>query len=436
MCHARRVCVCVCVSSALKQLSLFFSPTAYRRLTLSGNPAAPVMPAGPRQEEPWMQARFDTTEQVEPPPGAALPAPIRRHRLIHHFGVTVNIPEYRSDVRTRFAETFREFRPFVIAVEEYHDENLTTGRGCEIGLVRYHIHAYFNCKQGMKWIDFKQVCAERIPDLRPNIIRLRNWMDWVVYITKEDRDVYFSVKACLLNINYRAWYWAMTTSMFEPTDKFLVANRSHLNFWRQYFYQAKRDVTPKRMRRYNHLDGVWYTGWPYQVYQWYEETCGPWFHKRKQLFLWGPTHFGKTTVVRTLVGKQNMPFIFTPGVGRFAFEGLDVDRHRFVLIDDFIMDDWWLEASMLKKFLAGEEFVIDKKSLPSVRATFKGHTFILSNDEAITDEALLSRLVVVYAGCHYQEPDVMFVPPTVKGCDSPPPEVVSSVEVIDLAESE
>lgn len=173
------------------------------------------------------------------------------------------------------------------------------------------------------------------------------------YCSKEDLKLYTNCKASDLHINYRLHKWASSVSSFKFTDPFVVEHRHQYNFLKKYFEDHKKmNVTD--FDGYRLFCGRQYNGWHEDVCNWWNEWMrilmdGKKVIKRKQLFLFGPTNIGKTSVWENLVGKKNMKFVFYPGVGNFFMQGFDLSYHKFIVFEEFDVD--FYPTHMVKDYL-------------------------------------------------------------------------------------
>lgn len=87
--------------------------------------------------------------------------------------------------------------------------------------------------------------------------------------------------------------------------------------------------------------------------------------KKRQLYLWGPSNVGKSSLVESLIGKVNMKFVFYPGVGKFFMQGFDPYFHKFFLFEEFKLH--FYPVNMLKRLLEGREYAYPVKCGTAVK---------------------------------------------------------------------
>lgn len=115
------------------------------------------------------------------------------------------------------------------------------------------------------------------------------------------------------------YIWASNAVRLDP---FVVQHRFCYRFLERYFldYSKKKKIIQFRgLRKY---DCVIYCNWMKEVVNWWNgmvdwvDMGTPGF-KRRQLYTWGGTTVGKSTLVEKLVSRHNMLYVFYPGVGKF-----------------------------------------------------------------------------------------------------------------------
>lgn len=114
--------------------------------------------------------------------------------------------------------------------------------------------------------------------------------------------------------------------------------------------------------------------------------------------MWGPTNVGKSSFVESLIDKQNLKYVFMPGVGKFCIQGFNPEVHKVILFEEF--DIKFHHISLLKRLMEGRNYAYPVKCEMDRVLSFYGPIIFVSNyniEECCTDEAFLRRLVIVYA---------------------------------------
>lgn len=155
------------------------------------------------------------------------------------------------------------------------------------------------------------------------------------YVSKEDTDLITNVKPSSLHFNYRVFKWASKVSKFDCTDPFVVEHRFNYKFLERYYSDFVKKSAGQFMglRKYS---GILYDNWMLEVVQWWNKCVNyvdSWCKgfKRKQIYIYGNTNLGKSSLVERVIGRQNLKFIFYPGIGKFFMQGFDPDflSHSF-----------------------------------------------------------------------------------------------------------
>lgn len=121
--------------------------------------------------------------------------------------------------------------------------------------------------------------------------------------------------------------------------------------------------------------------------------------KRKQLYLYGDTNVGKSTVIEKCIGQNYMKFCFYPGVGKFCMQGFNQYVHKAIIFEEFNVE--YYPLNMLKRLLEGRDYAYPVKCYPDQVFKFVGPVIFVSNNgiEGCKDNAFLSRLQIVYTDC-------------------------------------
>lgn len=111
-----------------------------------------------------------------------------------------------------------------------------------------------------------------------------------------------------------------------------------------------------------------YSPWLHTVDLWVQMALTrPHGFSVRSLHLYGPSGVGKTTAVSNIIGEHGMASIFLVGGGPFAFEGLDVDAHKFVIFEGFRVADWTRQLDNVCNLISGKSFLLKREVRPAVR---------------------------------------------------------------------
>lgn len=285
-----------------------------------------------------------------------------------------------------------------------------------------------------------------------HITKVRSERNYLKYITKSDREPMIkNIDPQKLSFFYQANQWAKHTPQYDPADAFILNHPQYYNLLKQVHASVRaRTLTaskqPLRLFTRNAQDLEETTQaptvqtsaataaaataaattaeaeaaevepsqtpsttacdlatrkWKQDIIDWWNEfaTNGH-EHKKKQLYLWGPSNTGKSHFINTLL-KACIPvdeaealadprayekhiFRPTPNDTRFAYEEYDERVHSVMLINEFDPDEYNL--SDLKKALEGDSFVIGCKHTSSRRIRIEMPIIFISNME-LPDES-------------------------------------------------
>ncbi|XP_049805079.1 uncharacterized protein LOC126248276 [Schistocerca nitens] len=120
--------------------------------------------------------------------------------------------------------------------------------------------------------------------------------------------------------------------------------------------------------------------------------------RKKQLYLYGDTNIGKSTLVEKILSRKQ--HVYLPFCSEFGFGGYDPRVHNVIVFEEFEWQRWRPYASILKRIVEGRPVTVNVKNKPGMVIKHRGLVIFVSNEFTIGDEALISRLNVVHADCH------------------------------------
>jgi len=131
--------------------------------------------------------------------------------------------------------------------------------------------------------------------------------------------------------------------------------------------------------------------WPGCVVEWWNSWVSEgWRHKKKQLFLYGPTGTHKTTIVNHLIHDQNL--VYRPSQDTWPFSGLQ-SQHQVILWDEYLHLPG--NESELKLVLEGNPCTIRRKGETSLTLACRIPFIFVSNYPPPDNAAIQARLLVI-----------------------------------------
>lgn len=311
-----------------------------------------------------------------------------RDKRAEHWFVTVKLgvvsKEDSDEVRFDLVHYFGELLSgYCIALEKYHVSNT------------YHLHCYLRFVD-KQYFSFVRECVSALYDECQIDVQSCKKVESVIrYVSKEDRELIFNnICEKYLSFQYLAYKWALRTPEFHCHDPFVM---EHYNSYR-FLEKLHSGLHFARVNKVFYVTSFFEVpvGWCHTVYTWYRNFWRTSGLRKKQLYLYGQHHCGKSTFIEKIVGHSNMDFVFWPGVGTFAFEGLSKE-HKVIIFEDFEFEKYKDNMDILKRLLEGRKFKINRKGLTGVVFEFSGCVIIVSNNDFnVLPPALLDRLLVVY----------------------------------------
>lgn len=316
----------------------------------------------------------------------------QRDKLITQWCITIGVgSEPDSTVRQDFIDIFDldNISAYCIALERHK----CTGE--------YHVHAYVKMKLGMRFSVVRDLLSLFSEGYCLDVQSCKHYNKWIAYISKEDFECYFSgIDYDHLSFEYRAFHWGMNADRFDYTDPFLIKHRYNYKFLQGLYEDCQ--LRKQKFECKLKLSELTYDSWAKSVSVWWNSMLTTNGYKRKQLYLWGESNAGKTTLVENIIGKENMKFVFQPCSGKFSFNMFKPKFHKVILFEEFDFRLWEYYKGLLKRLLEGRSFVFDVKNGHQVTTEFSGPIIIISNDHIPDSEvALLNRLEVIYADGPY-----------------------------------
>lgn len=306
---------------------------------------------------------------------------------------------------------------------------VATERNSTSQLVSIHLHAFLHTEEPHFVNEIRKLVSAQFPDCRIDCQACRSERNTLIYISKEDVHLYTNISESKFALNDRLWHWAARTQYFSLLDPFVVSNVCRYRFLQQ--YHSEHLMQNKTKATYKPVD-MTHAGWALEVAQWRNRIItGSKKEKRRALYLHGPTNLGKSCLIERVIGRNMMPFVYYPDVGKFCMQCFRSWFHKVILFEEFKYE--YHCVSMLKRLCENKNYSYPIKGLDALTMTFQGPIIFISNDplETITDEAFLSRLNVVSVfNTYWAEPEVRARvktetddPPSV---DVPPPITISS----------
>lgn len=316
----------------------------------------------------------------------------KRNKPSKLFFITVDVPAVYTGIRRDFLYNFSGVESYCIGLEKHKNAKVS---------LSYHLHAYLKFIEGKFVGDLADELHAIFDGLTVNVQCCRSERNVLKYITKEDKDALHNVSVDKLNFYYRLHFWARNTLTFRYDDPFVVEHKHIYHFLEKAFYDCKRECS-LNLKCYL---GEVYGGWGGEVISWWNNflTSEKKF-KKQQLYLWGLSNVGKSTLVEKVIGDKFMRYGFEVGDGRFAFTGLREDYHRFMIFEEFDWNEWKGYSRYLKRLLEGRRFSADMKGSVAREIMWVNKPIIIvSNGMEIDDQAILNRLKIVQCYAPYWE---------------------------------
>ena len=246
---------------------------------------------------------------------------------------------------------------------------------------------------------------------------------YLKYITKFDVEPMMkNIIVSHLSFQCQTKQWAMNTTEFKIEDPFVLSNPQYYKKLKEYHenYLLQKNSNSKKHIKLlpifnvpiSHIKLIEQTiTWQDKVIDWWNDwIVNGYFHKKCQLYLWGPSNTGKTTFMQELfnncIKSQNEyeQHVYRPAANekRYAWQQFNSNTDCVVFIDEFDIKEF--NVSQLKKALAGEPIIVNKKGLEPSKITIRIPFVLISNHEPpsyreqVKYSGIKERLKVVFTG--------------------------------------
>lgn len=343
---------------------------------------------------------------MDGPAHAPVAPPTLREKRGKQFFLTVSLSvrdrESVEQCRADLLSAFDDLVSYCISLESSNNSN------CE-----YHLHAYLEFEESYKLTELSQYIRILFDGCRIDLQACRSKKSCLKYITKEDVNPLTNIKVSSLHFNYRCYCWARNTKVFHYTDPFVVEHRFCYRYLKHYFddFKFHEGNFFKGLFRAEHC----FHNWSLDCCVWWNKYYNNFNIKRPCLYLYGPSNVGKSSFIEMLIGKNNLKYVFYPGVGKFFMQGFRDDFHKVILFEEF--DIKFYVVAMLKRLCEGRDYAYPVKCEPDKNICFRGPIIFVSNFREINDEALSNRLYFVSAEVRYWQ-GVPAIPPKEEDGDS------------------
>ena len=246
------------------------------------------------------------------------------------------------------------------------------------------------------------------------IFGVRSIEDTVAYITGEDKQpLHTGINPDQFSFFYRIMRWAQHTPKFCVLDPFVCEHLSMMRYVEAVWTAVNKERVYKRAANVRlssirmSKEGSSFGDWRDQCVEWWNKWAEePWYHKKPQLYLHGPSNSGKTTfVLNVLLRGIPQECIFMPVVrSKYAWSEYDERVHRVVLVDCFELGNVRDQAAW-RMAMAGESFPcsvradrLTMRAAGTKTVQIKAPMLFVSNDKISPNHAYFANIMnrVVY----------------------------------------
>lgn len=337
------------------------------------------------------------TEPVGACPTAPLPSSVQgqqvqpptRRKPGKTFLITVILPTESVGPKTR--QDLFSLVNCLLPLENYCIARETGDAGKSSSV---HFHCLFKFIDSYLLEDLHIVLPNAIPYERADIQPCRSERSALKYITKEDNEPFYNYSVTKLSFRYQAIFYLRDMVVFNYSHPFVVAHHNSYKFLRELHSQLVQTNNYTYSYIYPRINFNF--AWTNEVYEWYDtfvSTC--WYPKKKHLYIYGPSNFGKTSFVQHLLqGLGDLVFMLAPTFDKYNFDTFN-KHHRAIYADEF--DYTAYNDSYLKILLGGMPVRIDRKYFDGWNHSFTIPIIMTSNNPPPREEWWENRVQTVYA---------------------------------------
>lgn len=286
--------------------------------------------------------------------------------------------------REFFFEGFKPLCDQLIVCQEKHQDG------------NFHLHIFMKTIEKYVFEEIQDIILAGVGELIGyHLEACRSPRNSIKYCTKEDENALLhGIELSHCHLYYQACKWVDRTARYRYDDPFVVARPQYYRFLEELFNQRKGRMVSTSLDPttglINHK-----ADWANIVCSWYTDwMVNGWVHKKRQMYLWGPSNTGKSQLIFNLIGDGM--HVFQPEKrSNFAWADFDEDVHKVVLINEFEQGDFniaeWkliVEGSSTRINVKGKKGRLIKCCIPFI---------IISNSAPLEVAGFKERLQIVYA---------------------------------------
>lgn len=380
-----------------------------------------IIPESPQRELlPWEQSapsaqRVCNTRSPPQTPAAILTTAGGKNDDVTPVKAKRGRPSGKSDGSRKLVITIRcghvALDKVIVASHfpEYEQCCVTLERGsgsdCE-----NHIHCYFLFKEKHRYVTLIEY-LHTIPYFSGCTFHVEGVKDvhkYLRYITKQDRSPYFvNVNTNSFSFYYHACKELSAMDQWDTSHWFVVLHRN--------CYKFLESLWLKIHKKYNRVTVFLWpivlfdVQWFLDLYNWYSSfvSCEH-YHKKKHMYLWGPSNMGKSTAINLLLRDLGNRVYFA--ADQHPFGGYYSNIHRCILFDEFRSSKY--DMTIINKCLEGSDFYCNEKYQVERIERNKWPIIFVSNFPPPNSDYFLNRVVIIQASCPLQ----VFETPTAVPC--------------------
>lgn len=306
-----------------------------------------------------------------------------RSRRTKQFFITIGPVEYYETIRQDFVDYFEGVEEYCVSVEHNHVN------------VKCHIHAY------IAFNDLKLINEVREYivwfDHTINIESVKSKRNVLLYVSKEDEEVYFNCRESLLAFSYRAKAWARRSPKFLFGDPFVLEHRQCYRV----LQELHREIhdRPRGRRRVLPKPSEFWLGWPMQLLEYFHAAYGSLQGVKKALYIYGPTGVGKTYTVESLRSHYEIEWrsVYMPVPGQFFFGDFKPKVHELVMFEEYDHALFKANYEQLKRVMEGRFVSVMEKYGYRRQIRVQCPVVFVSNYAPYSDPPFLRRILLVDA---------------------------------------
>lgn len=318
-----------------------------------------------------------------------------------------NIQVSNYDPRERLLSVFptNYLEQYAISMEENSEGSKST----------QHLHALiiFKAGNGKSFDNLNELIGFFYPrpTYRYNIENVKSLDKSLKYISKSDKSLITNFSTSKFSQWYQLVQYCKSNEILNYTNPLIFGIKNTLTYVQQFHAEVRGNLVPwKGFESCNITDLITSCPWVDDVVNTYNINIKCFDKKPKHVYLYGKANCGKSTVVESIIGEDNLKhhtLFINSYSSPFFFQNFIQGVHHYIVLEEFQYEHCLPgNINFLKKALERNSCLsVPKKCQKEDIVKLFCPIFIISNFSlpGYADAAFKTRLNIIHATCPYYE---------------------------------